>query len=136
MTDHGQNLPWAQVDSRTGWYIPRRVVAAGSTRGVAPAYLQLVSGAGPYELEVLVRKADNPARLELVGQVSNASRWYDPVADLRLELVEADSSEAVADTRTNDFGEFDLITPGEACYGLRLGDAEDAPCVLVWGGAE
>jgi hypothetical protein len=58
------------------------------------------------------------------------------VPNLRLELVEAAGAYPVTQARTDDFGEFDMASRDKRRrYGLRVGDAPDAPCVLVWEGA-
>ncbi len=103
-------------------------------RSLALSDLQLVCGAGPYELDILVREQLSSPTLRIVGQVTRGDRIYEPVADLPLVLVRANMSDTVADTRTDDFGEFDMEADRDAAYGLRLGRDENAPCVLIWGG--
>ncbi len=125
------------VAQRLGWIVPQRIRptrAAG--RGEALVDLQLVCGAGPYELDVLLREQAKGGVLDIVGQVTLAESIYEPVARLRLDLVEARGSKTVACTETDTFGEFDLASEREGVFGLRLGDASDAPCVLIWEGEE
>ena len=113
------------------WITPDR---ESHERSLALADLQLVCGAGPYELDILVREQLSAPTLRIVGQVTRGDRIYEPVADLPLVLVTANLSDTVADTRTDDFGEFDMETDRNAAYALRLGRDEDAPCVLIWEG--
>ena len=117
------------------WIIPNRVSHTRNERGIALADLQLVCGAGPYELDLLVREQLSAPSLQIVGQVTLGNRIYEPVADLPLVLVKANKAVTVTDTRTDDFGEFDMESDRNSAYGLRLGADEDAPCVLVWEGA-
>ena len=125
------------VAQRLGWIVPQRVrPAQAAGRGEALVDFQLVCGAGPYELDVLLREQAKGGVLDIVGQVTLAESIYEPVARLRLDLVEAAGSETVASTETDNFGEFDLASERESMFGLRLGDASDAPCVLIWEGEE
>lgn len=120
----------------SSWIVPMRIRRPRGTRGGALDDIQLICGAGPYELDILVREQDGAAQLEIVGQVTLAGRVYEPVPNLRLELIEADDEYPAYQARTDDFGEFDMAAPGRrSCYGLRVGDTRDAPCVLVWEGA-
>ena len=130
-TDRPFRTPASVLDP--GWVVPRRVAIAG-TRG-SQADLHLICGAGPYELDILMREGGGPQQLEMVGQVTRAGRIFEPVADLTMKLIEAQRSVTVASTRTDSFGEFDLLSPHHGRYGVRLGDDADAPCVLVWEGA-
>lgn len=120
----------ASIAVPAGWIVPQVVSHRGS-RGSALVDFQLLCGAGEYELDVLVRECTDPARFEIVGQVTRAGHIYAPVADLRLTLVRPDSARRLLDTCTDQFGEFNLSAPCKDTYGLRLGDAPDAPCVLV-----
>ncbi len=136
----GDGSPQARpilVAQRLGWIVPQRVrPARAAGRGEALVDLQLVCGAGPYALDVLLREQAKGGVLDIVGQVTLAESIYEPVAHLRLDLVEAAGSETVACTETDNFGEFDFASKGEGIFGLRLGDASDAPCVLIWEGEE
>jgi hypothetical protein len=58
------------------------------------------------------------------------------VPGLALALVEPDVEGTLLTTSTDNFGEFGLSSDSGACYGLRMGEAKDAPCVLVWEGEE
>ena len=119
-----------------GWIVPRRIsFHQGGARGAARADVQLVCGAGPYELDVLVREVGAPRpQLEIVGQVMRAGSIFEPVPDLALSLVDAGTARPLSTTETDEFGEFDLRSGLEGSYGLRLGPGDGAPCVLVWGG--
>ncbi len=116
------------------WIIPDRKSHTRHERGLALSDLQLVCGVGPYELDILVREQLSAPTLQIVGQVTLGDRIYEPVADLPLVLVKANMSDTVADTRTDNFGEFNMESDRSAAYGLRLGRDEDAPCVLIWEG--
>ena len=130
----GPTLPLVQ---RLGWIVPRRIRPARATaRCEALVDLQIVCGAGPYELDVLLREQANRGVFDIVGQVTRAESIYEPVRQLSLQLVEARGSETVALTETDSFGEFDFASAGQGTFGLRLGDAADAPCVLIWEGEE
>ena len=118
------------------WIIPRRIVHETGVRSGALADVQLVCGAGPFELDVLVRNLERRFRLEFQGQVTHAGRIHEPVTSLPLWLVEADATEPVDRTNTDEFGEFGFASSRDGRYGLRLGESGDAPCVLVWEGGQ
>ena len=123
------------MNAPADWIVPKRIVASPDTQcGPVRADLHLVCGVGPYELDVLVRELVGPWRLEVIGQVTLGDSLHEPVSELPLRLVEA-RTKTVADTKTDDFGEFDIGSDATGCYGLRLGEDSDAPCVLVWEGA-
>ncbi len=119
-----------------GWIRPRRIESRHSLRTGALADYQLVCGAGPYELDVLVREVEETPILKYQGQVTLAGRIHEPAADLSLYLIEATTPDTLVGTNTNTFGEFGLASRRDGCYGLRLGSASEAPCVLVWEGWE
>jgi hypothetical protein len=99
------------------------------------ADVQLLAGAGRYELDVLIRVlGDN--RIDIVGQVTDAKRVYEPVRRLSLVLHDADAMEIVASLETDAFGEFALRGLSAARYILALGSARDAPCVIIWEGGK
>ena len=114
------------------WIRPEIVVVERQSRAGLPAGLQLICGAGPFELEVLIHSLEREKRLEIAGQVTQAGTVYEPVGDLPVELVCEDEHSPVAKTRTDDFGEFGLVSGKGTRYGLKLGDGPAAPCVLVW----
>ncbi len=116
------------------WIRPQRVHASGGSRAGMLADTKLVCGAGPYEVDVLVREFAAPECLEFLGQVTRGDSIHHPVAELPLSLVRAEPGEVVSTTSTDEFGEFDLSSDPVGAYGLRLGDDDDAPCVLVWEG--
>ena len=118
----------------TDWIVPERNALTRKVRGVALADVQLVCGAGPYELDILIREQLSTPSLQVVGQVTLADRIFEPVSDLPLTLVKAETPEPVLDTRTDKFGEFDMLSERTAVYGLRVGDEKDAPCILLWEG--
>ena len=134
--DSEQSRPLS-VAQRLGWIVPQHArPGRASARCEALVDLQLVCGAGPYELDVLLREQPNRGVFDIVGQVTRAESIYEPVAQLSLQLVEAHESETVACTETNTFGEFDFAAAREGAFGLRLGDATDAPCILIWEGED
>jgi hypothetical protein len=115
------------------WIVPRRIVHETGVRSGALADVQLVCRAGPYELDILVREHADPVGLQIVGQVTLGGRIYEPAAHVHVELVEALAP--VAATDTDDFGEFEIGSRNkDRVYGLKVGEADDAPCVLVWEG--
>lgn len=120
-----------------GWIVPRRIVVVQDAQraGAAPD-VHLIVGAGPYELDILMRERKRSAELEMAGQVTRAGRIYEPVVNLSLELVESRAARIVTDTQTDKFGEFDLVSSTDGCFGVRLGKDENAPCVLVWEGSQ
>jgi len=130
---------WAPMSHRIpsidDWIIARRVLVPIGARTGALADFQLVCGAGPYELDLLVRDLDGEPTLELTGQVTRAGWMDDPVTGLPLRLVETTREDVVAEAETDGFGEFGMSTLNEGYYGLLLGEERNAPCVLVWEGA-
>jgi hypothetical protein len=114
------------------WIRPQRVEFVGAQRAGMLADTKLVCGAGPYEVDVLVRQFGRPRGLEFLGQITLAEHLDQPVAGLPLSLVRARPAGVVTDTNTDDFGEFDLASDQSGSHGLRLGIEPDAPCVLVW----
>jgi hypothetical protein len=120
-----------------GWNSPRRVVRRrGGVGDAVTDDVQLLCDAGPYELDLLVRVHPERGEFDLLGQVTLGGSIYKPVADLELTLIEGSDRREAARTRTDDFGEFDLMS-GDAhlVYGLRIGEGPEAPCVLVWDGS-
>lgn len=115
-----------------GWIRPDIVVVEDQNRAGMPAGMQLICGAGPFELEVLVQDLERDRRLEFAGQVTRAGSVYDPVGGLPVKLVSEKESMPAAETETDGFGEFDLVSERGSRYGLRLGSGPGAPCVLVW----
>ena len=111
----------------------RRVTPRSDLRSGVHADIQLVAGAGPYELDVLVRVLE-PGRYELVGQVTTTERAYEPVRRLPLVLYDADAMRVMARTETDAFGEFTIRELDTADCVLALGDRREAPCVLIWEG--
>ncbi|MHC4973269.1 MAG: hypothetical protein ACYTG3_13155 [Planctomycetota bacterium] len=119
-----------------GWISPRRVVRRrGGIGDEVTDDVQLLCDAGPYELDLLVRVHPARGEFDLLGQVTLGGSIYRPVADLELTLVAGADELDAARTRTDDFGEFDLMS-GDAglAYGLRVGAGAEALCVLVWDG--
>ena len=112
-----------------GWLLPKRVTWK-SQRGAQSAEVQIVCGAGDYELDVIVRPHEG---LEILGQVTFADLVYEPATDLDIDLVRAGVEATEVRARTNDLGEFDMHSECEATYGLRVG-GPDAPCILIWEG--
>jgi hypothetical protein len=97
--------------------------------------VQLLCDAGAFELDLLVRVHPARGEFDLLGQVTLGGSIYKPVADLELTLVEGGDRREAACTKTDDFGEFDLMSQdARRVYGLRVGAGAEAPCVLVWDG--
>lgn len=115
-----------------GWIRPLAVMEIVSTRSGMPAGLQLVCGAGPYELEVLIQDLERDRRIEVAGQVTHARSVFEAVSGLPVTLLLSGDEPPLARTTTDGFGEFDLRSRPQSRLGLRLGDDADAPCVLVW----
>ena len=124
----------AAIRAPAGWIVPEVVVRRVEGRAGIPPGIQLVCGAGPFELDVLVRDLEAERRLEFAGQVTLGGSVYEPVSGLPLKLVEAEGELAVASSTTDGFGEFDMESERSRQYGIRLGGSRDAPCVLVWEG--
>jgi hypothetical protein len=116
------------------WLRPRRIDLAAGLRAGALADTSLVCGAGPYEVDVLVREYEAPRSLEIVGQITKAGHVHEPISDLPVALVDPDETQVVTATATDPLGEFDLAADLSGPYGLRCGTGEEAPCVLVWEG--
>ncbi|MDH3590841.1 MAG: hypothetical protein OER88_03125 [Planctomycetota bacterium] len=113
------------------WIIPTHVERQDGARGAAGTEFQLICGAGPYELDLLVRGRRQV--LDLVGQVTRGDRIFEPVAELVLELIDCDGLPLETSTETDTFGEFALESESAGPVGLRLGIGADAPCVLIDG---
>ncbi len=122
------------VPSVAEWLIPQTVRFRRDQRAGMLADVQLVCGVGDFELDVFVCEREGPLRLDINGQITRAGSIHDPVADLQLSLVEPEAPSVVDGTATDRFGEFGFASLSERPYGLRLGTAADAPCVLVWEG--
>lgn len=131
---HEESMRTFGARAPSGWLIPRRYVRSKGMRGGMTMDFQLVCGAGPYELDVLVRGFESPRLVDIAGQITRAERLNEPVCALPLSLVEAESHRIDAATSTDDFGEFGFASRPDRMYGIQLGDAADAPCVLVWEG--
>lgn len=128
--------PGAHPNPLMNWIVPKRVAPPGAVRAGVLADHQLVCGVGDYELDVIVRELETSRRLDIGGQVTQARALHDPARDVPLYLVEARNDDVLSATRTDEFGEFDFSAAGGSRYGLRVGDGELAPCVLVWDGAQ
>lgn len=126
-------MSYVQVPNH--WIRPGEVKKKEGSRAGQLADIQLVCGAGPYELDVLVRELEGPRGVDFVGQITRAESIHEPVSDLALTLIAAHGDEEVGDTTTNEFGEFAFGRQPNTAYGLRVGTHADAPCVLVWEGA-
>lgn len=136
----GRPFDPAEIDSPppqlAEWLKARRVVRTTATRAGVVADFQLICGAGPYELDILVREFDSPARLRIGGQVVLRDAVASPAVDLGVALLESGDRTLVAVTRTDAFGEFLLESAFGGHYGLRIGDHDDAPVVQVWDGSK
>ena len=115
-----------------GWIVPEAAAVSGlGTRGARAPDLRLTCAAGPYDVDLLVHERPDPGRVEMTGQVLRLDGGHDPVCGLRLDVVEAGAPGVVTAAETDRFGEFDLRLPCEGRFGLRLGRAPEAPCVLI-----
>lgn len=114
------------------WIRPERVVRTAGRRSGDLADTKLICGAGPFEVDVLVREFARAEGLEFHGQVTWAERVHEPVTGIPVALITPARNAVLGDAATNEFGEFDLRSPPMAQVGLRIGDAPDAPCLLVW----
>ena len=96
----------------------------------ATADLQLITGAGTYELDVLVRSLA-PGELEVSGQVTTSTGTNEPVQRLTIALLDAEGRLLVAHTRTDALGEFTLRGLRTSRYVLTLGITRDAPRITL-----
>lgn len=126
----------ARETAPINWIRPRRIIHRRSLRDGSGtlADFQLICGAGPYELDILVREFEAPLRLEIGGQVTRANQVHEPIANLRLVLLEAAAATEITATETDSFGEFEFDSQRQGRYGIRIGEAPDAPCVILWDG--
>jgi hypothetical protein len=124
----------APVFAPDGLLVPTHVPRPADKRAGVLADHQLVCGAGDYELDVIVRELEGPQRLDIGGQVTQAESLHDPARHVPLRLLEAKGRVVVAETKTDEFGEFDFSAKPGPRYGLLVGERRDAPCVLVWDG--
>ena len=115
----------------TAGLAPARM-ARGLRAGLLPD-VQLIGGAGRYEVDLLIRVLPG-RRVTFVGQITVSGRVYDPVFGLRLALCDADTRDLVCETRTDPMGEFDMQGLPSARYALILGNDAQAPCLFVWEG--
>ena len=122
----------SRVEIPAGWLRPASLRTGSARRTGVVSDLQLVCGVGIYELDVLVRELDRPHELEFIGQLTRADAINVPAVEVALTLVRPDEAWPIASTRSDSFGEFAFGRLPSAAYGLRVGDADDAPCVLVW----
>ena len=126
----------ARESATINWIRPHRVIRQRRLRdgGGTLVDFQLICGAGPYELDILVREFEAPLRVEIGGQVTRASQVHEPIPNLRLVLLEAAAATEITATHTDSFGEFEFDSQREGRYGIRIGEAPDAPCVILWDG--
>lgn len=124
----------SKIEVPTGWLRPASRRTGSARRAGVLSDLQLVCGVGVYELDVLVRELDRPHGIELIGQLTQADQINVPAVRVGLTLVRPDEARPVSSTRSDSFGEFAFGRLPSAVYGLRVGDADDSPCVLVWDG--
>ncbi|MDF1703094.1 MAG: hypothetical protein P1V36_18250 [Planctomycetota bacterium] len=92
--------------------------------------VQLITGAGRYEVDLLVRKRSTD-RCALSGQITAATEVHEYVCRLPLALLDATGRRLIAQTRTDELGEFALGDLPDAPYILRIGASRDAPLVAV-----
>jgi hypothetical protein len=81
-----------------------------------------------------VSELDSPPRLDFSGQVTMLGRSDLPASDLPLQVVSGASGEVTACASTDEFGEFACAVLNNGPYGVRLGEAADAPVVHVLAG--
>jgi hypothetical protein len=124
----------ARVGARIRWIRPDLVVHRRPLRTGVLADFQLICGVGDYELDILVREHEAPLRLEIGGQVTRANEVHVPVPGLELTLLDATAETVVTSTSTDEFGEFVFDSQSQDRYGIRIGIAPDAPCVILTDG--
>lgn len=117
------------------WAQPRRLGQPTGLRAGSMPDFKLVGGAGPYEVDVLIRVLSTQA-IEVIGQVTGGDLLHEPVSRLSLRLFDADALECKANTTTNHFGEFTLTGRRGDRYVLALGPEEDAPVMEIWDGGQ
>ncbi len=100
----------------------------------ARADVQLVCGAGRYEMDVLLRVSETSDELGVVGQVTRADSLHEPVPHLALVAYDCDSLRPVAEADTDAFGGFDMKLDQGGRYALAMGASSAAPCILLWEG--
>ena len=115
------------------WTVPSRVIKVDGVRSAGPPDVQMICEVGAYEMDVLVRPSK---KLEFYGQVTRADHYYNPAEDVPLTLVDQDGWPVTTEVRTDTYGEFDISTKRDGVFGLRIGDQQKAPCVLVWKGRD
>ncbi len=114
---------------------PRPAPRRKDLRCGAVSDIQLVCGAGRYEVDVLMRVSDTNDDLDVTGQITRADSVHEPVPDLTLIAFECDALRPVAKVRTDCFGSFELKLDQGGRYALAMGESTQAPCVLLWEGA-
>ncbi len=113
----------------------RPAARRGDLRCGAIADIQLVCGAGPYEVDVLMRVSDTNDDLHVVGQITRADSVHEPVPDLALVAFECEELKPIAKASTDCFGGFDMQLKQGGRYALAMGESTKAPCILLWEGS-
>ena len=126
----------ARKGARIRWIRPDRVIHRRTLRTGVLADFQLICGVGEYELAILVREHEAPLRLEIGGQVTQADQVHVPVSGLEVTLLDATAETVITTTSTDEFGEFVFGSQRQDSYGIRIGEAPDAPCVILSDGAK
>lgn len=100
----------------------------------AVADVQLVCGAGRYEVDVLMRVSEASEDLAVVGQITRADSIHEPVRALTLVAFECEALQPVATVSTDEFGGFEMTLDQSGRYALALGESTSAPCIYLWEG--
>ena len=124
----------ARVHGPDVLFRPRPAPHRADLRSGTIADVQLVCGAGPYEIDVLLRVSDTSPDLDVVGQITRADSVHEPVPDLTLVAFECDALRPVAKACTDSFGGFELKLDQSGRYALAMGESTKAPCILLWEG--
>lgn len=126
----------ASSNEKSDWIKPRRISRVTALRTSITSDMQVICGAGPYHLDLLVRELEDSSELKISGQITCSERSDEPVSGLKLFLVAGDPQVTEAETETDEFGEISLAVPRRRRLGLCVGDEQEGPRVLIWGDDE
>lgn len=124
------------VDFASDLHRAHRAPLRADLRCGAVSDIQLVCGAGRYEVDVLMRVSDTSDDLLVTGQITRADSVHEPVPDLPLVAFECDALRPVARARTDVFGAFDMKLDQGGRYALAMGESTKAPCIVLWEGIQ
>lgn len=103
---------WLAELTSGDWLVPLPAGVRGTAVGRSGTY-----EAAGYSIEIRVERDDRTRHTQLVGQISPVTATA-PVASLDIVLV--DDSRVVAQTTTNEFGEFEFACPMRASMSLHI----------------